>query len=351
MKKIYKILFSLLLVVCFGILACLFFSLEGQNSGIPHMQSIADAIWYSVAAFLSVSYSDIIILSFWGKLVGLSFILFGIGFLGFIIGGATNIITKHFEKRKLGHMGTHFKNHIIIIGWDSFAREVAVQLTKAERRLAVLTDSRDDIDTIYQKFGKREMFVCFADDEAPESLDLVAAKDASAIFLNRGSDTNKLVSIINIKRVYPDTHLIVLLENPKLKATFVSAGVTYVLSKDEIASRLLASYIFEPAVADYASDLIASAGHDNSAEYDIQQYRVCKSNPYLDRKYGELFKDLKEKHNIVAIGLNKAGEAGSTLMKLPDDDVAISLGDDIIVIANGVTEGVLQDLFKVCEGI
>ena len=121
-------------------MSCLFFSLEGANSGIPQMGSIRDALWYSLSAFLAISYGDIIVLSFWGKLVGLSFILFGICFLGIIIGKVTNVIAEKLEKRKLGYMGTHFKKHIIIIGWDAFSEEVAVQLLNADRHVAILTE-------------------------------------------------------------------------------------------------------------------------------------------------------------------------------------------------------------------
>ena len=351
MKKVFRILLIVFALLTFIALTGLFFSLECKNADIPHMVSMREALWYSVSAFLSINYCDIIVLSFWGKLIGLAFILFGICFLGFIIGGLTNMIAKKYEKRKLGYMGTRFSKHIIILGWDAFSEEVAVQLIKADRKVAVLTDKKDDIDTIYQHYGTKQVFVCFSDENKPGTLDLVNAHESAAIFLNRGSDTDKLISILNIKQSYPQAKLIVLLDNTGLKATFISAGVTYVMSKDEIASRLLASYIFEPAVADYTSDLIASAGHDNGLEYDIQQYRVCKANPYLNQNYGILFRDLKEKHNIVAIGMNKSADNGSRLIKLPSDDEPIGLNDDIIVIVNGKTEGILQKLFKICEGI
>ena len=127
--------------------------------------------------------------------------------------------------------------------------------------------------------------------------------------------------------------------------------MTYVLSKDEIASKLFASYIFEPAVADFTCDLIASATHADEAQYDIQQYRVAKNNPYFGQAYGKMFKELKDKYNILAIGLNKGASSERGLLKLPGDSEPIELGDDIIVIVNGKSECELQDLFKCSEGI
>ena len=167
------------------------------------MESVRDALWYSLAAFLATSYGDIIILSFWGKLLGLTFVFFGICFLGFIIGGATNLITKQFEKRKLGYMGTHFKNHIIIIGWDAFSEDVTVQLVKADRKVAVLTDKKDDVDAIHRQFSEKQVFVCFSGENQPDAHRLLGTEFAAAVFLNKGSDTDKLISIIGFKADVP----------------------------------------------------------------------------------------------------------------------------------------------------
>ena len=243
-------------------------------------------------------------------------------------------------------MGTDFINHVIIIGWDAFSADVAKQLVNADRKVAVMTENKNDIDLIYQQFDQKELFVCFSDLSNYSSLKLLNAEKASVAFLNNGGDSDKLISILNIKKLYPDLKFVVILENSELKETFVNAGVTYVLSKNEIASKLLASYIFEPAVADFTQDLLTST--NNELEYDIQQYRVIETNPYKDTSYGNMFFELKEKYNIIAIGLKKGN---GQLKKVPDNNEKIEQGDDVVVIANGATEKVMQKLFKVYEGI
>ena len=179
---------------------------------------------------------------------------------------------------------------------------------------------------------------------------MLNAEKANVIFINSGSDSDKLITILNIKKIYTDIEFVVILENSELKDTFVSAGVTYVLSKNEIASKLVASYIFEPAVADFTKDLITSTSNEqeNEQEYDIQQYRITNQNPYLGAKYGTLFSELKSKYNIIAIGLNKGRTKG--LLKAPSDDERIEENDDVIVIANGANEKYMRDTFLVCEG-
>ena len=244
-------------------------------------------------------------------------------------------------------MGTDFKNHIIVIGWDAFSADVVRQIVKADNRAAVLVDSKDDIDKIYQNFKPKQVFACFSDIKNYESLKLLNIEKAKSVFINNGEDADKLIGILNIKRSYPDISIVVLLDNTELKDPFLSAGVTFVLSKNEIASKILANYIFEPAVADFTKDLITST--DDSSEYDLQQYKVGADNPFLDAKYGVMFGELKDNYNIVAIGLNKHDERG--LIKVPQNEEIIELGDDVIVIANGVTEKIIKKLFKVSEGV
>lgn len=350
-KRCLSFIVTAACLVGFILLSVVFFFVENQCGNELQMSSVVDAFWCSIASFFAIGYGDIIILSFWGKILYIGFILLGICFLGVIIGKVAGLFMEQFEKRKLGYMGTSFKNHIIIIGWDSFAEDVVLQLVNADRKVAVMTDKKDDIDLIYQRFDRKKVFVGFSDLSNYNSLETLNAQDAKTIFLNNGNDSDKLISILNIRKICTKSEFVVLLDSRELKETFKSAGVRYVLSKNEVASRILASYIFEPAVADFTCDLITSAGHDDESDYDIQQYEVVKDNPFLGKSYGDLFKNLKEEHNIIAIGLNKQGKDGRGLLKVPNDFETIEVGDDVIVIANGDTEIIMQRIFKTNEGI
>ena len=347
-KKRKYALIVIIGIIFYTLLSVVFYNIEKQSTDLA-FSTVFDAIWYSVAAFFAIGYGDISILSIWGRIIGITFILLGICFLGLIIGNITNIITKKLERRRLGHMGTNFENHIIILGWDSFSADVATQLVKADNKVAVITKNKDDVELIYQCFRSRDMFACFADVKNYEALELVNASNAKAIFLNNGCDSDKLISIINIRKLYPEIEFVVILDNSELKETFVSAGVTFVLSKNEIASKMLASYIFEPAVADFTQDLISST--DSESEYDIQQYRICDENPYINANYGDMFNELKQKYNIISIGLNKTNNNKTLLIKAPVDNEVVEKGDDVIVIANGAAEKIMKNLFKVNEGI
>ena len=110
MKKRYlSFIVAVTSFVVFILLSVVFFFVENQCGNELQMSSVIDAFWCSIASFFAIGYGDIIILSFWGKILYIGFILLGICFLGVIIGKVAGLFMEQFEKRKLGYMGTSFK--------------------------------------------------------------------------------------------------------------------------------------------------------------------------------------------------------------------------------------------------
>lgn len=337
-----------LLFVVWAALALLLTVFESGQIGSP-IRSFGDAAWYSLVTLTTVGYGDMYPVTPAGKAIGALLLLGSLGVLGTLVFKVSGRIHEIRERRKMGHNGTPFSDHVVIIGWNEFARAIAEQLTKADRRVAIVTDAKDDIDLIYAQFPREAVFVLYADLKDVGMLEKAGIEHAAMVFPNLASDTDCLIAILNIKKRWPDKRFVVALDNPELRDTFRTAGVTYVLSRSEIASKLIASYLFEPDVAEYETDLLSSAQEPD--EYDIQQYAITVSNPYAGKAYGEVFADLKARHNVVPIGLRKAHGDQHELIKLPRDEVRIDVGDHLILIVNGHTERLISQAFGVKEGV
>lgn len=174
-------------------------------------------------------------------------------------------------------------------------------------------------------------------------------ENSSIVFVNLDNDTEKLVYILNMKKYFPNLEYVVTLDNGDLKNTFISAGVTNTISKHEISSKLLASYMFEPDVAAYSESIMSFARGDG--DYDIKQLMVTPENPYTGKLYQEVFLDMKSKYNTVLIGITKRDKFGNKrLIKNPLGDLKIAPGDYLIVILNGKAYKLLRKLFGVDEG-
>jgi len=162
--------------------------------------------------------------------------------------------------------------------------------------VAIITDTRDDIDFLAEEFDKREVYTLFSNFRSME-----------------------------------------VLEN----ANLVEAKMC--------SSKLIASYVFEPLVAKFAEDLIASAVH--SDDFDIQQFMVLESNPYCGESYDSTFFDLKAKFDGILIGLVTWENGERVLLKNPDSpELIIRKGDYLIIVVNGSNADLIADEFGINEG-
>ena len=311
-----------------------------------------NAIWYAVVTLTSVGYGDIYPATTHGRVIGYIFVFLGTGAYAFFIGRIASFMTEIRENKRLGYLGTTFTKHVVILGWNEVSRNVVDQLIGVHRRAVVLTDTTTDIEAIHERYEDQYKFVFgihVSDYESQEANKKSNMDAANVIFVNFENDMQKLIYVLNAKKQYSDKEFIVILDNSDLRNAFLGAGVNRVVAKNDIASKVLASYIFEPDVAAYSEDIISYA--KDGEDYDIKQYRVTEQNPYLNREYQYAFFDLKRKFNCILIGLSKRHESGEhILIKNPAGNVKVQEGDYMILILSGKSSEKITETFSVIEG-
>ncbi len=324
----------------------LFFEPEGSE-----LDTFLEGVWYATVTVAAVGYGDYVPMSPYGKAVGFVFVIGSIVLAGYFVSQLTNYIARLNENRKMGFGGTKFEKHTFIIGWDHYSRSVADQLIHVNKKVAIVTTQRDDIELIYEHFHhSKNVFVLYSEYDNYDLLRKANIEKSSIVFINCPDDTQKLVLLLNLKKEFQNLKFIVTLENSDLKDTFKSAGVTYPLSKHDLSSKLLASYIFEPDAASFGEELLSYAHSDD--DYDIKQYLVIKDNPYANQWYDDVFFELKKKHNAILIGISKKQQDGTfSLVKNPEEPIRIEVDDYVLLICNGKSEGDLTDVFGVEEGV
>jgi voltage-gated potassium channel len=337
------ILITLLAFVFFAILVTLLYYFEEGHKGST-INNLWDAVWFTVVTISTVGFGDAVPLTHAGRIIGIIIVSSSFLTMGYVVGNVSNKIRNFMEKKKLGLYGTDFKNHVVIIGWNKFGSQVAEQIINANHHVAIVTHEKNDIDDIYEMFGDKHVFALYSDFAHFESLKKVNIEHSSCVFVNFQDDTEALVYVINLKSAFSGLKFVVSLNNTKLKETFNSAGVTYAISKNEIASKLVASYIFEPDVADITEDFMSTA--INANDYDIQEYRVTEKNPYLGKDYVDAFLDMKPTFNSILLGISK----NHKLIKNPSKGVKIELDDYLILISNGEDKKKIEQQFGSKEG-
>ncbi len=309
-----------------------------------NIKSFTDALWYSVVTLTTVGYGDFYPVTALGKILGLFIILGSLGILGFLIGEITYRINTYMEKKNTGYFGTKFENHYVIIGWNMFARQVADQIYNAGHKIALVTNSKNDLALFNDLYESDNSFSLFADYKNMAAYEKVNIVQSKAVFVNFKEDTETLVFVLNIKKEFPDLNIVINCTNPELKETLENTGVKHVVARHDVASRMVASFLFEPHVAEYTTDLI-STGVDEH-DQDIQQFKVVEGNPYVEQSYIDAFINMKKELNVILIGLVINGK----LMKNPADDQIINIEDYIILISRGNDKKILEKTFGVKEG-
>ncbi len=319
-----------------------------RSSPDASIRTIFDSFWFSIVTLTTVGYGDYYPVTPMGKIMGLILILFSLGLLSFLIGKITNTLQVSMEKRKLGHYGTKFENHVVIIGWDRFGKLIAEQITQAGHPIVIVTDDKNQVDLIREHFDPETTFTVFGELSAPDTLEKAGVAHASSILLHFEEDSEALVYLINLRKNYPHLNVVVSLKNAQLKDTLYSAGATYVVPEKDISSKLIASFVFEPDVARFTEDLITTATDD--AAFDIFEFRVTGKNPYLDTTYIDAFIDIKKRHNATLIGLCKLKENTYRLLKNPPNDMKIEINDYLILITSGIVKKELESMFGTKQG-
>jgi len=344
-----KVLLTIVVFVAIygGLIALLLYLEKDAPNG--QLKGTVDALWYLVETLTTVGYGDALPVTYWGRMIGFIFLLSSLGVYGFIIGQITNFMSTLKEQRELGLNGTNFKNHVVIIGWNDFGQSVISHLVGAGRQVAIVTKDRAHIDIIREYYSMDLVFTLYSDYNNFELLEKANIRQASIVFVNLNDDTEKLVYIINIKKRFENLSYVVTLDNGNLKNTFAHAGVTYTISKNEISSKLLASYIYEPDVAFFSEELIAFAHEEN--EYDMKQFLIKPDNVYANTPYDKAFFELKRDYNVILIGLVKVVNGLRKLYKNPEGSLTIEAGDYLLMMMDGKGRNKLSKIFHAEEGI
>ena len=345
-KKLIYYILAFLGVFLFLVFNLLEFELLSEDGKIDNL---SDAFWYAIVTLTTVGYGDLVPTSTGGRAIGYVLIFLSLGVYGLLIGQISNIMTNIKENKKLGMYGTDFTEHVVVIGWTQFGKTVIDQLIKAGRKVAIVTRDRENIDLLKELYQDRNLFVLYSDYENFELLEKVNIQKANMVFINLTDDTEKLVYILNIKKKYEGLNYTVTLENSNLKETFLSAGVTHAISQNEIASRLIASYMFEPDVALFSEEILAYPTNDQ--EYDIKQFKVLEQNPYTGQEYDKVFYDLKKRENVILMGLVRIEDGKRVLHKNPSDNFVIRTEDFLIMLMNHKTQKNIKKVFGLEEGI
>lgn len=260
-----------------------------------------------------------------GFLVSWLLVLFGVAIVGTITGAIVGFVIDFLLKEGQGMGAAGFRNHIVVCGWNTTAREMIGELKTDEyhAKVVVLHDAERNPagDAVYYVRG----------DVTNESdLRRAGIAEAAAALVvpsdpSNEADMRSILSVMAIESIAPEVRTVVEVNNPAHVDHLRHAHADEVLVTSRLASRLLARSALYPGLAELITDLVS--GGDGS-----ELYRVSLPDDYCGLSVDALSARLRSDHHATLLAISREGAAHVN----PGADFRLEPGDDAVVVAESL---------------
>ncbi len=313
-------------------------------------QSLKDSLYLAIITMTTVGYGDFHPMSDGGKVVSSFLALFGILLYGYLGAMVVSIVMESSLSGVFGMNKTKYKHHFVICGWTSLSDVVLAELLTEYRQIAVITEQQDDIIIIKRKGDAKNIFPIYGDPSKTDILEQANIKEASVVILCMDDDSKNLITALHIKELNPNARIIVRTERAELRKTMKIAGVTYVVTPDVMAGRLIASAAFEPEVANFIEDVTSAT---DVGGYDIRQYAISEKHVGTIGQLSKMFRD-KTRTTLVGIAKRKPIEGSKEgrweVYPNPEDNVRVNAGDMVLLLGNDEQFKKVEDHLSAIQG-
>ncbi len=318
----------LLRMILIGILilllsATLIFYIEPKGQ----FGNLIDAIWWAVVTATTVGYGDFFPVTVGGRLLAAILMFLGIGLFGGITATITDLFIKLEKRRELGQLTADYESHIIICGWCDKTIEIITQILNENmknKQVVLIADlERDpfpDNNLVHFIRGKID------DKEILKKANVQKAK--TAIILNEdNNDATTVLSALTVNSLNPSLYSIAEISKIENRIHLENAGVNEVVVNNNINSRLMVRTALYHGISTIFNELLTN-------EVGNEIYMSEVDNEYVNKKFAELFANLKQEKNSTLIGLRRENE----LFLNPDNSEMVLAGDSLIYIAQNRLE-------------
>ncbi len=288
------------------------------------LESIFDSFNWGVATVLGQGDSSFVT-SPGGRIIGWLLILFGVAMLGMITGALVAMVIDFLLKEGQGLGASGYRDHIVICGWNSTARDLIAELRGDDYQLRVVVLAELDKNP-----GGDGVYFVRGDATSEEDLLRAGIREASAALVfpadrSDDADMRSILTVMAIEHTAPGVRTVAEVNNPKHEAHFRRADVNELLVTSKVASHLLARTALYPGLSSIVTDIVS--GGEGS-----ELYRIGLPDEYVGMSIDQVAARLRTEHQATLLSVNRGGHAFVN----PKADFVLELGDDAIVVAESL---------------
>lgn len=260
-----------------------------------------------------------------GRIIGWLLILFGVAMLGMITGALVAMVIDFLLKEGQGLGASGYKDHIVVCGWNTTARDLINELRGDDyhQKVVVIADTEKNPagDGIYFVRG---------DATSEEDLERAGIKEASAALVfpvdsSDDADMRSILIVMAIEHVAPNVRTVAEVNNPRHEPHFRRADVDELLVTSKVASHLLARSALYPGLTGIITDIVS--GGEGS-----ELYRIALPDDYIGLSIDAVSARLRSEHRATLLSVNRFGQAFVN----PPADFVLEPGDDAVVVAESL---------------
>lgn len=251
--------------------------------------------------------------------------LFGVAIVATMTGALVGFVIDFLLKEGQGMGAAGYRDHIVICGWNSTARDLVKELT---------TDDYDaDIVLLFDaERNPAGDDVYFVRGTSSNEADLKRAGIEHALSAivcpvdgSDQADMTSILTVLAIESIAPSVRTVVEVNNPEHVPHFRRANVDEVMVTSRLASHLLARSAMYPGLSELVSDLVS--GGEGSELYRVELPDDCVGKPIDD-----VSAMLRRNHGATLLAVHRGDEIFSN----PGTDFVFHDGDDLIVVADSL---------------
>lgn len=260
-----------------------------------------------------------------GYVVGWLLILFGVAIVASLTGALVGFLIDYLLKEGQGMGAAGYREHVVVCGWNSTARELIAELSTDEYPTKIVVvhnvDKNPAGEGIYFVSGDITMA---ADLKRAGIEDAMAAVVCPADGSNE-ADMRSILCVMAIESLAPQVRTVVEVNNPAHVEHFQRAEADEILVSSTLVSRLMARSSLYPGLAGLVTDIVS--GGDGS-----ELYRVSLPDDYVGLSVDELSAKLRGEHRATLLSVSRNSQAYVN----PPDDFRLAPGDDLVVVAESL---------------
>ncbi len=311
----------------------LYFELPGK----PDLNWL-DALWWSLVTMATVGYGDVFPVTPGGRyLVGVPAMVFGIGFLGYLISEIAGTILETRSRRLKGMIDITAKNHVLIVNYNQIdqvlklVRELKADPLTRDRDICLIDDTLDELPAelhargvLFLRGDPTRQEILRRANVAGASHAIVLVKDPADVH----SDDRNLAVTLVIESLNPRLFSVVEAVSAEKIEQLRLAGADSVVCAAELAAGLIIQELQDPGIHDVVKDLVSDLGG-----HQIYFVPIRKMARW---EYGELVKwGLANGHTVIGVV-----REGRPMLNCPAAE-SVRDTDRAIVISGARADGVV----------